>query len=152
MMMATQTTQPQRRIEAQKGPQRAFLESHADVAIFGGGAGGGKSFALLLEAMRNCHVPSYRAVLFRKTFPQITNPGGMWDESTNIYPFVGAEPRQSELLWKFHSGARVDLGEAVGRGDRPGDDLRVGGGEEVDGLRVEFGFVVELPELRRFRA
>lgn len=59
--------------------------------------------------MRNGHVPNYRAVLFRKTFPQITNPGGMWDESANIYPFTGAEPRQSELLWKFPSGARIEF-------------------------------------------
>lgn len=102
-------TQTQRRIEAQPGPQRSFLKSQADIAIFGGGAGSGKSWALLLEAMRNGHVPEYRGVLFRKTFPQITNPGGMWDESTNIYPHVFAEPRQSEMLWRFRSGARVEF-------------------------------------------
>ncbi len=101
--------QTQRRIEAQPGPQKAFLESEADIAIFGGGAGGGKSWALLLEGMRNGHVPEYRGVLFRKTFPQITNPGGMWDESTSIYPHAFAEPRQSDLLWRFQSGARVEF-------------------------------------------
>lgn len=99
----------QTQIEAQPGPQRAFLESQADIAIFGGGAGSGKSWALLLEAMRNCHIGAYRAVLLRRTFPQITNPGGMWDESTNIYPHVGAEPRQSEMLWRFPSGARIEF-------------------------------------------
>ena len=38
--------------EAQNGPQRKFLKTRADIAIYGGAAGGGKTWALLLEAMR----------------------------------------------------------------------------------------------------
>lgn len=102
-------TTVQTRIEPQEGKQKTFLSSTADIAIFGGGAGSGKSWSLLLEAMRNCHVGAYRGVLFRRTFPQITNPGGLWDESTKIYPHLFAKPRQSDLLWVFPSGARIEF-------------------------------------------
>ena len=40
-------------IRPQAGPQEQFLASAADIAIYGGGAGGGKTFALLLEPLRH---------------------------------------------------------------------------------------------------
>ncbi len=38
-------------LRPQPGPQEQFLRSPADIAIFGGSAGGGKSFALFLEPL-----------------------------------------------------------------------------------------------------
>jgi len=35
-------------IRPQKGPQTQLMECEADICIFGGAAGGGKSFGLLL--------------------------------------------------------------------------------------------------------
>ena len=52
------------RIAPQPGPQSAFLRSDADIAIYGGAAGGGKTYALLLEALRNVDVPGFGAVIF----------------------------------------------------------------------------------------
>ncbi len=84
-----------------------FLASFADIAIYGGGAGGGKSFALLLEAIRNKDVKDYGAVIFRRETTQIRAKGGLWDESTKLYTQLGGVPRETQLDWTFRSGATV---------------------------------------------
>ena len=51
--------------------QRAFMARCEDEALYGGAAGGGKSDALVIEALRQVDVPNYRALILRKTFPQL---------------------------------------------------------------------------------
>lgn len=97
------------RIRPQPGPQKAFLASPADLAIFGGAAGGGKSWALLIEPLRHVDNPDFGAVIFRRTYPEITGEGSLWDESEKIYPLLGASPRLGRLEWRFPSGARVSF-------------------------------------------
>jgi predicted phage terminase large subunit-like protein len=88
----------------QQGRQQQFLQTRADVAIFGGAAGGGKSFALLLETLRHHGNPKMRSVVFRREGVQITNPGALWDESCKIYPHFGASSNKQSLEWTFPSG------------------------------------------------
>jgi hypothetical protein len=82
------------KIAAQRGPQTAFLRSGADICIYGGAAGGGNTAGLILEPLRHVgRVANFTAVFFRRTMPQITNPGALWDESLNFYPRLdGASP------------------------------------------------------------
>jgi predicted phage terminase large subunit-like protein len=87
--------------------QAAFLSTSADIAVYGGAAGGGKSYALLLECLRHTDNAAFGAVVFRRTFPQITREGGLWDSSMDLYSGIGAKPNQSGLVWKFESGAKV---------------------------------------------
>lgn len=93
--------------QAQPGPQETFLASDADIVIFGGAAGGGKTWALLMQPLRHMSNPQFGGVIFRRTSPQIRNQGGLWDESTQIYPLLNAEPRQTVLEWRFPSGAKL---------------------------------------------
>ena len=79
-------------IKPQPGPQEAFLASPADIAIAGGAAGGGKTFALLMEPLRHVTNKNFGAVIFRRTSPQIMKTGGLWDEAYDIYPDVGGVP------------------------------------------------------------
>jgi predicted phage terminase large subunit-like protein len=96
-------------IGPQPGPQTAFLSTSADIAIYGGAAGGGKTFGELLEPTRHVHNPAFGAVVFRRTTPQITNEGGLWDESLKLYPLLGAKPNYADLYWRFPSGAAVSF-------------------------------------------
>lgn len=89
----------------QPGPQTDFLSSSADIVIYGGSRGGGKTFGMLIEPLRHVSKPPFRGVIFRRTFPQIKQEGGLWDTSEKVYPFAGATPSGYE--WRFPSGATI---------------------------------------------
>lgn len=88
-----------------EGAQEQFLSSPAYFGIYGGGRGGGKTWALLFEVIRYCHVPNFTAVIFRKTYPQIEASGGLWDKSVELFPHAGAIANRSDFKWTFPSGA-----------------------------------------------
>jgi predicted phage terminase large subunit-like protein len=95
-------------IRPQPGPQERFLSCPADIAIYGGSAGGGKSWALLLEPLR--HVTQRRdffAVCFRRNTTQVRNPGGLWDQSGKLYPLSSGRPVSHVLEWKWPQGGRI---------------------------------------------
>lgn len=94
-------------LKPQPGPQTAFLQSSADIAIFGGAAGGGKSFALLLEPCYHVSNPKFRCVIFRRTVPMLRAPGGLWDASREVFPIIGGEAREQSHEWIFPSRAVV---------------------------------------------
>jgi len=91
-------------LRPQAGPQEAFLSTEADIAIYGGAAGGGKSFALLLEPIRHMNNSEFKGVIFRRETPMITNPGGLWDESMKVYKPIGAHEVMGRREWFFSSG------------------------------------------------
>lgn len=97
----------------QKGPQEKFLATSADICIYGGAAGGGKTFGLLLEALRHKDNKNFNAVIFRRDYTQVTSPGGLWDSSKKIYGYVkGAYPLKTpKLHWTFKSGASVNFSQ-----------------------------------------
>jgi predicted phage terminase large subunit-like protein len=95
-------------ISPQPGPQTAFLQTSADICIYGGGAGGGKTVGLILEPLRYVRrVSGFSAVFFRRTTPQITNPGGLWDESLNFYPRFGGTAHRRTQEWRWPRGGRI---------------------------------------------
>ena len=94
-------------LRPQPGPQTEFLSSAADIVIYGGAAGGGKSWGILLEPLRHIEKPHFGGVIFRRDRQQVTNEGGLWDESTAIYPRLGGRPNLSDLYWSFPSGATI---------------------------------------------
>lgn len=96
-----------KRIEPQPGPQTQFLSSAADIVFYGGAAGGGKTFGLLMEPLRHWGNVEFGAVIFRKNNTQVRNKGGLWDESVKLYGPLGAQPRPSVLDWVFPLGMTV---------------------------------------------
>ena len=68
---------PERKLRPLPGPQYAFFETTADIAIYGGAAGGGKTWALQVEPLRHVEkVAGFGGVIFRRTSIQIRNEGG----------------------------------------------------------------------------
>ena len=71
------------------------------------------SWALLRKSLTHIQNPDYGAVIFRRTSPEITTEGGLWDESKRLFHLIpGAIPREGKLDWKFPSGAAISFGHA----------------------------------------
>ena len=86
-------------------------------ALYGGAAGGGKSDCMLAEALRQVHIPHYRALILRKTYPQLSE---MIDRSRDLYKmaYPGARYNESGHFWRFPSGAKVFFGSMQHTKDR----------------------------------
>jgi predicted phage terminase large subunit-like protein len=88
-----------------------FATSKADIVVYGGAAGGGKSFGLLLEAARHAPcVRGFHAIIFRRQLTEITRSGGLWDESLGIYGYFGGVPKVGLHEWRWPHGSRVVFG------------------------------------------
>ena len=71
--------------------------------------GGEKSDALVMEATRQVHIPYYRGLIVRRTYPQLEDLIG---RSLRLYPhaFPGAKYNDSKHIWHFPSGAVIIFG------------------------------------------
>jgi len=89
-----------------EGPQEEFLSASERDVLYGGAAGGGKSFALLADPLRYCTNPNHRGLLLRRTLDELTE---LIDKSRQLYPkaFPGAKFRESKSTWHFPSGATI---------------------------------------------
>lgn len=103
------------------GPQEAFLSTSADIAIYGGAAGSGKSYATALDVLRHTHRKGFGAVIFRRESTRLVGPGSIWEETSGIYPAFGAKARESPVLeWRFPSGALIEFRHLQHEKDRLG--------------------------------
>lgn len=91
------------------GSQTRFYNCDADIVLFGGSAGGGKTVSILLDLAKPEYLENsqYNGVIFRRTYAEIKNPGGILDESQNLYNAVKGDLTLNPLEWKFPSGAKI---------------------------------------------
>lgn len=91
--------------------QKVFLRTNAMEALFGGAAGGGKSSALLMSALQYVDVPNYSAILFRRTFADLSLPGALMDRFKSwVSLYDDIHWNSNTFVATFPSGARISFG------------------------------------------
>lgn len=95
--------------------QSAFLlMNNSKEILYGGAAGGGKSVAQLMAALQYVDIPGYSAILFRKTYSDLSLPGALIDMSKQwLMPFVESKEvrwSEKEKQYTFPSGASLSFG------------------------------------------
>ncbi len=138
----TETPQDNVVFHANEGPQTDFLAAPERDVLYGGAAGGGKSYAMIVDPLRYAHRKAHRALILRRSMPELRE---MIDKSRELYPqaFPGAKFREVEKLWNFPSGAKVEFGFL----ERDADVYRYQGQayswigfDEITHLPTEFGW------------
>jgi len=128
--------------KANEGPQTDFLAAPETDVLYGGAAGGGKSYAMLIDPLRYAHRAAHRALILRRSMPELRE---LIDKSRELYPraFPGCKYREVEKLWNFPSGAKVEFGFL----ERDADVYRYQGQayswigfDEITHLPTEFGW------------
>jgi len=124
------------------GPQTDFLAASERDVLYGGAAGGGKSYAMLIDPLRFAHRAAHRALILRRSMPELRE---LIDKSRELYPkaFPGCKYKEVEKLWNFPSGAKVEFGFL----ERDADVYRYQGQayswigfDEITHLPTEFGW------------
>lgn len=119
--------------------QKVFLRTYSIEALFGGAAGGGKSSALLMAALQYVDVPGYSAILFRRTFADLSLPGALMDRFRNwCANYDDIHWNANSYVATFPSGARVSFGYLNNSNDYlryKGSEFQFIGMDEVTEIR-----------------
>ena len=86
--------------------QRSFLACSARTAAIVGGAGSGKSSALLAAAALQIANQKHRAVIFRRDFPSLRH---IISASYALFLPLGASYNKAEHCWTFPRGATIEF-------------------------------------------
>lgn len=91
-------------ITGQPGNQWDFLESSVTEVAMLGEAGGGKSWALLLDYLYDYQHAEHNGIIFRKTYKDLED---LIYKAHQIYPGIGGKYSEQKHCWAFPSGARL---------------------------------------------
>jgi hypothetical protein len=104
------------------GPQTEFLAAGEREVLYGGSAGGGKSYAMLADPLRYMGHPSFSGLLLRHTTEELRE---LIFKSKELYPQIwkGIKWSERKMQWEAPSGARLWMSYL----DRDDDVLRYQG-------------------------
>lgn len=89
--------------------QQKFINSEAFETLFGGAAGGGKSYGQLVDALLYAlKYKKSKQIIFRSTFADLEK--SLIRVSLEVYPLSIADYNSSKHTWKFQNGSIIDFG------------------------------------------
>ena len=105
-----------------EGPQTDFLAASEREVLYGGSAGGGKSYAMLADPLRYMGNPSFSGLLLRHTTEELRE---LIYKSQELYPKIwkGIKWSERKMQWTAPSGAKLWMSYL----DREDDVLRYQG-------------------------
>lgn len=118
--------------------QEWFLRRDELEVFFGGSAGPGKSWGLLMAALQYVDHPGYHALLLRPSLTEFEQPGGLIEVSDNWLGTSDAFWHGSKRSWTFPSGATIRFGYLSNTGDLrqyKGPSYSFCGFDELTGFR-----------------
>lgn len=125
-------------ISPHAGSQDLFVRSSADIALFGGNLGGGKTAGAILANAEPGLDPNYRAVFFRRTYGELKSAGGVLDEFAKLYgDNVTITKSENPRITFKNSGAWIELRQIA---DENPDKVR----ETFKGAQYDAAFFEEL--------
>lgn len=89
--------------------QRLFIDSVANETLFGGAAGGGKSFAQLIDGLLFAlKYAGSKQLMLRRTFPELKR--SLILASLILFPHEVGKYNGSEYRWRFFNGSSIEFG------------------------------------------
>jgi phage terminase large subunit-like protein len=90
--------------------QSAFMIVPNKEVLYGGAAGGAKSWGLLAAASQYLDVPGYAALILRQTYKDLALPGALMDVSHQWWRNKGPKWKAKEYTWEFPEGSTLSFG------------------------------------------
>ena len=89
--------------------QESFINADADEVLFGGAAGGGKSYGQIVDAfLYALKYPGSKQIIFRRTFPELDK--SIIRTALELYPNTVFKYNSSSHTGKFVNGSILDFG------------------------------------------
>lgn len=96
--------------------QKKFMDAAADEVLFGGAAGGGKSYGQLADALVYAlRCPRSRQLILRRTFPELEH--SIIFTSLQLFPSEAAKYHSTAHKWEFINGSLIEFGYCAAEKD-----------------------------------